>query len=562
MASAPGAAGAARGTSATHLPAVTDGTEAADQSTQELLRDAESAFNEIFSVRAPRDVLAGLWSAAQCILSGVFLGLAGVIMQPIEGMRDSGVPGCFRGAALGVCTGLFFSLTGLCTGIFQAVRGVWATPRAVCMATQGRQWDSTAGNWVEPKPYSLTEEAARVLGEHGEEEEEEEVGTAGAPARRRVVDTYYYDQLQLPPTASQQEIRRAYFQKSRQWHPDKTSEPMAKEQFQAISEAYQVLSDPARRQAYDAKGRQGAGEGFVDARVFFSVLLGADALEPHIGRLRIAEMFSGDLFGGGTGDGANSDVSQQLRDIERGQGRQTRRQLRLAVSLAERLDSHAGDITAFQEAARQEAQGILQGDAWLERFVAEIGWVYANRAELHLVREDSCLGSMGARALRLRLRGRGREVRQQATTAGLAVRSVMKLRRIVNEADKQACGDVDAGGAGEDEMPSTLTSALPTFMETFWSLVAHDITGTLDKVVGRVLGDTAAGAEVLRQRAEGLRQLGEAFLVEAEAARVVEAAVAAGSGSGGGSTVDDEKQRKRFEEAFIASMGAGGQAPE
>ncbi|CAK0891343.1 unnamed protein product [Prorocentrum cordatum] len=110
-ASAPAARGA---------PAAIRDDPQGDPSVEELLQDAESAFGEIFSVRAPRDVFAGLWSGASCVLSGIFIGLAGLITQPFEGFRDAGVPGCFRGVALGVASGLFFGLTGLCTGVFQA----------------------------------------------------------------------------------------------------------------------------------------------------------------------------------------------------------------------------------------------------------------------------------------------------------------------------------------------------------------------------------------------------------------------------------------------------------
>ena len=45
----------------------------------------------------------------------------------------------------------------------------------------------------------------------------------------------------------------------------------AKERFQGISDAYQVLSDKERRRAYDKQGRSGAGESFVDAQIFFNV---------------------------------------------------------------------------------------------------------------------------------------------------------------------------------------------------------------------------------------------------------------------------------------------------
>lgn len=538
--------------------AVEDRGEPEEQTAGELLRDAEQAFGEIFSVRAPRDILVGLWSGVQCILSGAFLGMACIVAQPIEGMRDSGVPGCFKGVALGVFTGLFFSITGLCTGMFQAVRGALATPRALCMVSKGWRWDRSAGQWAEPTAYSLPLEAACVL-PSGEEEEDDDGG-----GRRRAVDTFYYDELGLAPSATQRDIRQAYFHQSKRWHPDKTSEPRAKERFQAISEAYQVLSDPERRRTYDQQGRQGAGEGFVDARIFFSVLLGADALEPYIGRLRLAETFGNALFGGaGDADETGAEargLQQHVRDAERAERRQVRRQVRLAVALAERLDAR-GDAAdgGFRERALEEAQGLLRKDPSVERFLAEIGWVYQNRADSYLARFESLFGAFGLHLFRLRLRRRGREASQQARTAKLAVRSYLKLRRIVREADETAMSGEAAQGE-EEELPSAISSALPTFMETFWSLTAHDITSTLDKVVERVLTDASVSSAARLHRAGGLRELGGAFVAAAEATRAEasaaapEAVVATAAASAG---CEDERKRKRFEEAFIASMGAG-----
>lgn len=433
------------------------------------------------------------------------------------------------------------------------------------MASKGKHWDREAAAWVEPTPYSLPEEAARVLGDGREDEDDEDgsgPGTDGpaGSSGRRVADTHYYDQLGVSPTASQRDIRRAYFQQSRQWHPDKTTEPQAKERFQAISEAYQVLSDPDRRRAYNAHGRQGAGEGFVDARIFFGVLLGADALEPLIGRLRLTEMFGDDLSGGAKSDAAQEgaeslgDLGQHARDTERAEARQLRREVRLAVSLAERLRSYSGaGSSAFKDAAHQEVREMLSKDASLERFIMEIGWVYWNRAELYFARKGSRLGSFGAKALGLQLRGRGHEAQQKATTAKLAVRSLLKLRKIVSETGESATADTADGDGDGDEMPSSLTNALPVFMETFWSLSANDITGTLGKVVERVLGDTSVSEAARQLRAEGLRELGAALLREAEAAR---AAAAAGAGAGAGGEL------RRFEEAFMASMGAGARPPE
>src|SRR5919199_6264732 len=64
----------------------------------------------------------------------------------------------------------------------------------------------------------------------------------------------FYEALGVPRTASQEEIQRAYRKLARTYHPDVNKDPGAEERFKEISEAYDVLSDPATRKRYDAFG--------------------------------------------------------------------------------------------------------------------------------------------------------------------------------------------------------------------------------------------------------------------------------------------------------------------
>lgn len=64
-----------------------------------------------------------------------------------------------------------------------------------------------------------------------------------------------YDLLGVPRTASVAQIRHAYREKARAMHPDKVpGDPTATTRFQQLTEAYQHLSTPARRQQYDRHG--------------------------------------------------------------------------------------------------------------------------------------------------------------------------------------------------------------------------------------------------------------------------------------------------------------------
>src|SRR5829696_7041069 len=70
-----------------------------------------------------------------------------------------------------------------------------------------------------------------------------------------------YQVLGLERGASEAEIKRAFRKLAQQWHPDVNQDPEAASRFKEASEAYQILSDPERRQRYDMFGRAGVDGG-------------------------------------------------------------------------------------------------------------------------------------------------------------------------------------------------------------------------------------------------------------------------------------------------------------
>lgn len=79
----------------------------------------------------------------------------------------------------------------------------------------------------------------------------------------------YYDLLGVTKTSSAQEIKNAYRKKALEWHPDRhqgADKEEAERKFKEINEAYQILSDPSKKGAYDNYGHDAFSPGGMGSR--------------------------------------------------------------------------------------------------------------------------------------------------------------------------------------------------------------------------------------------------------------------------------------------------------
>ena len=93
----------------------------------------------------------------------------------------------------------------------------------------------------------------------------------------------YYEVLGLDRSADQEQIKQAYRQLAMKWHPDRNTAADAADRFKEIAEAYAVLSDPNKREAYDTTGHAGVSERWSTEDLF-------------------RDFEFGDFFGGRMGD--------------------------------------------------------------------------------------------------------------------------------------------------------------------------------------------------------------------------------------------------------------------
>jgi len=525
----------------------------------------------IFNIKKPKDIRDGLFNGAGNILKGVVGGAAVLVTAPVksayDGYSSGGAFGAAKGFGIGLGVGALggasMAVGGVMTGAYQIGRGIINTPTSVSASSSGKYWDEETRQWI---LYNLKEDAERFLHMSDEDylKQFQSVNVPVTPVgegihnpeesqpnytpSKTVKDTTYYDLLGVKPNATPSEIKKAYYLKARQNHPDRNpDDPEAHTKFQKIGQAYQVLSDEKLRLSYDTQGSDSVDSAAtMDSSTLYAMIFGSEKFIPLVGELKLATQMQ--LASDKDGNSANNPNHQALQD-KLLYFKQKKREIQCAVNLSQRLQYYIDcneDEKAFAEYIKEELHE-LSSSAFGSTLVKTIGRSYYEYAASALSTFDSLSVSLQQAT---RSVSRGFAITSEGMKAALTANEVNKIQKkaaqkaVANHANPETNSSTttpeasaapsstptndEAGNVPNEEQAKEIEvkftpeeeALLKQKMEklaghmfaVMWYVSESDIRQTLAAVCKRVILDHSVEDVVRLKRCKGLKLLGELFL--------------------------------------------------
>ncbi|KAJ7714096.1 X-domain of DnaJ-containing-domain-containing protein [Mycena metata] len=352
--------------------------------------------------------------------------------------------------------------------------------------------------------------------------------------QERPLETGYYDILGITPTATTDEVKKAYRRMAIKHHPDKNpDDPLAEERFKEIAIAYQTLSDDTLRKKYNEYGpKESAPEGgFVDPEEVFGAIFGGDRFIPIIGTISLARDMkaalqeadeaeqeeqerAGTRILDAKGRPVLSDqekAAKELKDRAKSAEKAKMREERIK-KLVENLDrklsifteSATGpddpDVTSsWRTICALEAEQLKQESYGVELLQA-IGFVYVSKAKHHLATNQTFLGVGGWLH---NVQGKYHVFSETVST----LRSAIELKSVFDQIQAAE----RAGNLSPEDKKKLEEQAAEKGLQALFKGAKLEIESVLRETCERVLEDPSITREKANLRAVAMQMLGEAY---------------------------------------------------
>eukprot|EP01034_Spumella_vulgaris_P021890 gene21890-27967_t len=346
---------------------------------------------------------------------------------------------------------------------------------------------------------------------------------------KKVADMEYYDILGVSSGATSSEIKKAYYLKAKQNHPDRhPNDPDAQAKFQKIGHAYQILSDEKLRSNYDAGGASGVeGAAKVDSSTLFAMIFGSEKFVPLVGELKLATQMQ-------SAEGSAEEGGSKMRQFK-----QKKREVQCATNLVVKLQPYLDCEENAEQYILTQIEEVkeLSSSPFGSTLLGTIGLAYQEAASSEL---DTLTGFAVSFTQATRYIGSGLSIASEgiraaytASEVNSAAKSQAKIAAAAESKESAATGgaapsaDSKEAGAAEAKKASTLSPEEEAAMQlkieklsghmfsVMWMVTELDIRGTLGKVCYRVLHDHSVDDATRLKRCKAMLILGKLFLAHA-----------------------------------------------
>ncbi len=431
----------------------------------------------LFIVKRPKHAVDGLLIGISNFLRGALLSVGSLICLPIFGSIKEGGIGFLKGSVVGLISSVVFLIGGIGLSSSQFIRGIFETKDYILEGIiNNKTWEEDDRIWIH---YDIKQEEQELISINEENllktnNQENDNLINNFINEESVKDTYYYDALNVHPNSTYSEIRKSYYRLSLQCHPDKQTEENkinSSKQFNLISQAYSILSNPELRKKYDNQGITNQDKNIdrvIDSNFIFSVIFGNEKFLNLVGQLNL-ELISN----------LDKNATPEYVKIK-----QKKRELTLSLHLINIISNFNQDNQQdFIDEITKLKQELIQNMAGTF-LLHKIGSIYIDQLKFYSSFPNSFIHN------------------QQTYFTNLN-NKINLIKSIKNSIIISLNKNDNSELKNED---------LDTFIETIWLIVLEDLERTIKNVIKRIIIQFDLSNEERKRRIDAIKLIGNNFL--------------------------------------------------